>query len=312
MFMQLKRALFLLVASLLSSSLALAGEPAALARLSKVDPSDALAKGWVRVIQGGAARPATLGMTIKAGDEVVLLDTQAAVRLTLPDGGEKWVHYGESPYVFATRAPGVTEGLLKVAAVFGLLKNFGSSGGDRVKASASTSRGAEGRCGCTDAQCLPVIPADNIAPPVRLVAGSRSLTFHWVGGTSPYRFQVSRNGVVIEAVDQIDACQVTLSNRDWSPGVYSLELRDPHSKSGYRDDSLIFVDAANLPKPPAELSKNDLSQADNLLLEVDWLARQGSGEWRLEAIQRVQPLLGKHPLAELWLQIWAEGKNIDF
>jgi len=300
----------LMLLALIVSTLSWAEPPAVTAILSKVEPSDAITRKWVQVKRGADKFPASLNMSIQAGDEIFIKGKHTSVLLSLPNGQPKRVSKGESPYTFSISTPGVIDRFYKVANSLGLFKGI-SPTTIGTKTSASTGRGKSNAsiCGCGDEKCLPRIPADIVEPTVKLVAGMRGLTFHWEGGVTPYQLRLLKNGKVIQEVNKIDACQITLPSRYWKPGVYTLNLRDPNSKKGYTDESLTFVKASALPQVPAELKAAELSQDERTLLEADWLANQENCAWRLEAVQRVAPLIGWHPLAEDWMQRWAYGEH---
>jgi len=302
----------LMLLALIVSTLSWAEPPAVTATLSRVEPSDAIARKWVQVKRGSDNLTVNTGMTIQAGDTISMQGKQTSVLLTLPYGQEKRVSQGESPYTFDTHAPGVTDRFFKVAGVLG--GEWLKPEKDGTVTSASTGRGGKGpsasaNCGCGDNKCLPRIPADMVDPTVKLVAGMRELSFHWVGGGAPYQLRLLMNGEVIQEVNKIEACQITLPSRHWQPGVYTLELRDTGSPKVFRDRSLTFVEASAVPQAPAVLQSTELSQDERTLLEADWLAKQENCAWRLEAVQRVAPLIGWHPLAEDWMQRWAYGEH---
>jgi len=300
----------ILMLTLIVPTLSWAEPTTVTAILGKVEPSDAITNGWVWVKRGAVKFPASLSMSIQAGDEILIKDKLTSVLLSLLNGQQKRVSQGESPYTFSISTPGVMDRFYKVANSLGLLKGI-SPTTTGTKTSASTGRGYENleNCSCGNAECTLLIPADNVDPIVKLVAGLRGLAFHWVGGTAPYQLRLLMNGEVIQEANKIEACQITLPSRHWQPGVYTLELKDPNSQNGWRDESVTFVEASAVPKSPAELQTADLSLDERTLLEADWLARQEKGAWRLEAVQRVAPLVGKHPLAEGWMQLWAYGQQ---
>ena len=52
---------------------------------------------------------------------------------------------------------------------------------------------------------------------------------------------------------------------------------------------------------PADLAETPCSQALKDLLYADWLAKQGKGEWTLEAMQLVAPLAAGSLKAAAWM-----------
>lgn len=274
------------------------------ATLSKVAPPDALTRGWITVQRGQTALQASVDMRIQAGDVVLIKDKRASVRLTFPDGQSKWVNLAESPYTFATRQSGWSDSFKRVAQQVGFFNRLPRSDVAATVTRASTGKGARSpELDCGGELNEPVIPADNVKPPVKLVAGERALHFRWIGGMAPYTLTLLQDGKLIQEATVKQGCQVTLPTHDWKPGVYTLVLKDPTSRKIWTDKTLTFVTAETLPAVPAQFKNADLSQAEQQLLYADWLANQSEGAWRLEAVQIVTTF-ESWDVAREWLGQW--------
>ncbi|BBP44519.1 hypothetical protein [Thiosulfativibrio zosterae] len=279
--------------------------------LNKVDPPDALQSVFVE--RNNIKIEPMLGMAILVGDKITLASKSAAVLLVAKNGQRKWVRYPESPYVFSIDSPSLVDSFFKIANTYGLLRDVIPNDGKMEIAQASvrgidtTVQNYDAGCGCVD--CPILIPTVTEQPSVKLVAGERALALYWVGGKSPYKVRLLKNEKVIqEFVGIKDVCHFSLTKHNWQPGVYTLELSDKNEANNWQEKTLTFVDVSDLPSFPDALSSSELDLDERTLLQADWLARQGDGEWQLEAVQRVFPLVGRHKLADDWMHYWARGQ----
>lgn len=93
-------------------------------------------------------------------------------------------------------------------------------------------------------------------------------------------------------------------------GNYTLVIRD--SKGLIKGDArrgsvvanLILLAPGDIPPMPQALAAALLPEETRQLLYADWLARQGEGEWNMEAIQMVAPYAEDYEPAQDWLRQW--------
>lgn len=156
------------------------------------------------------------------------------------------------------------------------------------------------------------IPADQTEEP-KLAASERALHFRWQGGEPPYSLTIVRDDKVIMAIKIPQGYEATLPKQYLPPGNYRLILKDktglasnvdPLYGDAYEITNLILVSPADIPSMPLPLADIPLPEEFRQLLYADWLARQGRGQWRMEAIQHVFPYAKDYQPAADWLLQW--------
>lgn len=169
------------------------------------------------------------------------------------------------------------------------------------------STGARGSRGeeCTFNKSGVVIPADDVPTTLKMAAGKRALHFRWQDGRPPYQLTITNNktGETVANAKGILGCQITLSEIQWTAGVYTLNLKDSLHKEGWTDKELTFVNSAEVPRPPKAIAEAQVTDAAKSLLYADWLAYQGDFGWRMEAIQLAAPY-EDWDMAAQWLSLW--------
>jgi hypothetical protein len=160
----------------------------------------------------------------------------------------------------------------------------------------------------------PSLPADMTEAP-KMAAGERALHFRWQDGEPPYRLSLVRDDQVISEVNVAKAHEATLPKQSLPPGTYKLVLKDkkglvpdvhPLYGNAIVTENLMLVAPADVPPMPSALADSPLPEETRQLFYADWLARQGTGEWTLEAIQHVFPYAKEYQPAAEWLRQWGE------
>jgi hypothetical protein len=160
-----------------------------------------------------------------------------------------------------------------------------------------------------NAEGAPTIPADQTQFS-KLAAGERELHFRWQGGTPPYRLSLIRDEQVLSEINVTKGSEASLPRLAWPPGDYTLVITD---KRGLASDghargsvtaNLILFDPADIPPMPSALANSPLPEDARQLLYADWLARQGEGEWSMEAIQQAFPYAKSYSPVGNWLRQW--------
>lgn len=182
--------------------------------------------------------------------------------------------------------------------------------GQTQAVSASTrGSGTRGSCPKPEEIDFPSILADQTETP-KMAAGERALHFMWECGQAPYRLSLVQNDKILNAVDMPSGFEATLPKQNLKPGTYKLVLSDTKGQSqppfgnAYVTENLILVAPADVPPMPEALAKAPLPEETRQLLYADWLAKQGNGEWSMEAIQLVIPFAKTYEPAADWLRQW--------
>lgn len=160
-----------------------------------------------------------------------------------------------------------------------------------------------------EAEGSPTIPADQ-AGFSNLAAGERALHFRWQGGKPPYRLSLMRDNQTLSEINVATGSAASLPKLPLLAGNYTLVIRD--SKGLIKGDTrrgsvvadLILLAPADIPPMPQALAAALLPEEARQLLYADWLARQGEGEWSMEAIQMVAPYAKDYEPAQDWLRQW--------
>ena len=158
---------------------------------------------------------------------------------------------------------------------------------------------------------------DGTDKPNKLTADKRDLHVRWQGGEGPYRLNLMKkenDGTKTPVIQETSTQerQVDLSQVDLKPGTYILVIKDQKAFAENPDPAYgpaVMMDLEVLPpeaRPsmPQELADASCSQNLKQFLYASWLARQGDGEWTLEAIQLVKPLLADSKKATTWMEQW--------
>jgi hypothetical protein len=115
----------------------------------------------------------------------------------------------------------------------------------------------------------------------KIQAGSRALLVRLVGGTAPYRVEISRTGGVI-ATQTSDSHEVALAHLNLTPGVYSLKISDSTPRE--LEAQFTVVDTP----PPVDASYADLSDPEIRIAAIaSALARAAPDVWSFEAEQQL-------------------------
>lgn len=151
------------------------------------------------------------------------------------------------------------------------------------------------------------IPSGHKLAP-KVATGARDLHVLWEGGDPPYRLSLLQNDQVIIERAVPDGHEAALTMRSLLPGKYQLVLKDKNAVllgDAWVED-LILVSPGDVPPMPLALANALLPEEVRHLLYAEWLARQGTGEWRMEAIQQVFPYAGNYEPAANWMKQWGE------
>ena len=152
--------------------------------------------------------------------------------------------------------------------------------------------------------------------PNKLIAGKRDLHIRWQGGEGPYRLNLMKkeNGIKTPVIQETTTRehQADLSQVDLKPGVYILVIKDSPAFAENPDPAYgpaVMMDLEVLPpetRPsmPQNLADAPCSQNMKQFLYAGWLTKQGDGEWTLEAMQLVRPLIADSQKATAWMEQW--------
>lgn len=157
---------------------------------------------------------------------------------------------------------------------------------------------------------------DGTDKPNKLIAGKRDLHIRWQGGEGPYRLNLMKkeNGIKTPVIQETTTRehQADLSQVDLKPGVYILVIKDSPAFAENPDPAYgpaVMMDLEVLPpetRPsmPQNLADAPCSQNMKQFLYAGWLTKQGDGEWTLEAMQLVRPLIADSQKATAWMEQW--------
>lgn len=160
-----------------------------------------------------------------------------------------------------------------------------------------------------EAEGAPTIPADQTQFS-KLAAGERALHLRWQGGKPPYRLSLMRDNQILSKLNVPKGSEASLPKLPLLAGNYTLVIRDSKwlNKGDARRSSvvanLILLAPGDIPPMPQALAAALLPEEARQLLYADWLARQGEGEWSMEAIQIVAPYAKDYEPAQDWLRQW--------
>ena len=164
-----------------------------------------------------------------------------------------------------------------------------------------------------DEAVIPVDPGQG--KNCRLTAGTRSLHVRWLGGTPPYRLYLitEENGAKRTIAEKlVPGLQTDLPMIALEPGSYTLVLKDAGDFARSADPlkgpayevTLEVLPPEQRPPMPRDLAGAAASAELKQLLYAGWLAGQGEGEWKLEAMQLVAPLVADSQAAAGWMRQW--------
>ena len=152
--------------------------------------------------------------------------------------------------------------------------------------------------------------------PNKLIAGKRDLHIRWQGGEGPYRLNLMKkeNGIKTPVIQETTTRehQADLSQVDLKPGVYILVIKDSPAFAENPDPAygpavtmdLEVLPPETRPSMPQNLADAPCSQNMKQFLYAGWLTKQGDGEWTLEAMQLVRPLIADSQKATAWMEQW--------
>lgn len=305
---------FLSILFLSGSAPVIAATPETAAWIESVKPKDALtpanAQTPAKIVILRQGKPVAfttpvLMAELKSGDRILINDNHAYLNLINSNGALR-----------ITAADAKKEGYEVSAKPNSTWNNLVAFVTDKIKpgqtqaVSASTrGKGARGSCPKPDEIDFPSILADQTETP-KMAAGERALHFMWECGQAPYRLSLVQNDKILNGIDIPSGFEATLPKQNLKPGTYKLVLSDKKGQSqppfgnAYVTENLILVAPADVPPMPAALTKSPLPEETRQLLYADWLAKQGNGEWSMEAIQLVTPYTKTYEPAADWLRQW--------
>lgn len=304
--------LVLAILFLSGSAPAIAATPDTAAWIESVKPKDALtpasAQTSAKIVILRQGKPLTFNSPVlmaelKSGDRILINDNQAYLNLINSNGALR-----------ITAADAKKEGYEVNAKPNSTWNNLVAFVTDKIKpgqtqAVSASTRGVRGSCPKPEEIDFPSIPADQTETP-KMAAGERALHFMWKCGQAPYRLSLVQNDKILNGIDIPSGFEATLPKQNLKPGTYKLVLSDKKGQSqppfgnAYVTENLILVTPADVPPMPAELAKAPLPAETRQLLYAEWLAKQGNGEWSMEAIQHVIPLAKTYEPAADWLRQW--------
>lgn len=302
---------------LFGSASVIAATPDTAAWIESVKPKDALtpadAQTPAKIVILRQGKPLTFNSPVlmaelKSGDRILfngennqaylnLINSNGALRITAADAKKEGYEVNAKPNSTWNNLVALLTDKMKP--------------GETQAVSAST-RGVRGSCPKPEEIDFPSILADQTETP-KMAAGERALHFMWECGQAPYRLSLVQNDKAISEVNIPAGFQATLPKQNLKPGTYKLVLKDkkgfapgvePLYGNAYVTENLILVAPADVPPMPAALAKAPLPEETRQLLYADWLAKQGNGEWSMEAIQHVIPYAKSYEPAADWLRQW--------
>ena len=282
----------------------LAQAPEVAAWIESTNPKDALLtskdaqfKAKIVVLRQGKSLPASMlpVMTeLKSGDRILINDDHAYLNLLTSTGRLR-----------VTADMARKDGYEIKASPNSVWRNLVALVTDKIKPGQTQVLSASSRGG----DAPPTIPAGHEEAP-KLAAGERALHILWKDGEPPYRLSLVRADKVLSEINVSNGFAATLPKQSLPPGNYELVLKDKKGleKASLRDgawlEHLILVVPTDVPPMPSALANSMLPEEARQLLYADWLVRQGTGEWCLEAIQKVFPYAGDYEPAADWLRQW--------
>jgi hypothetical protein len=266
-------------------------------------PSDAQSKPKIVVLRQGkplAINKSVIMTELRSGDRILINDDHAYLNLIISTGPLRVttadIANKDRGYEIKTHPNSVWSNL--VALVKDKIKP-----GEIQAVTAATKGKGDG---------YPSLPADRTEAP-KMAAGERALHFRWLDGEPPYRLSLVRDDQVISEVNVAKDHEATLPKQSLPPGTYKLVLKDkkglvpdvhPLYGNAIVTENLMLVAPADVPPMPSALTDSPLPEETRQLLYADWLARQGNGEWTLEAIQHVFLYAKEYKPAAEWLRQW--------
>jgi hypothetical protein len=247
--------------------------------------------GWINAFEGtpdsytltreGKTVPVALLMVLKVGDEIAVNDHHA-MALSLRGGMQSVkVTPANSPFK-VDKASQVSEGALWTW----------------IEAHLSKWRKltqSEGAHDSTDTLQIPVL--DKVKEPLTLVAGKRSLSVQWYGGTAPYQVLVKRRRKILESLTTektaIDTKAINFK-RGKSYRVVVEDAQGQHFWGGFKAVSKA---------PPHPEVLQDVPDDIRPVLQATWLIFEANGKWIFEAYQQ----LGTSEPAQLLKTALAQG-----
>jgi hypothetical protein len=138
--------------------------------------------------------------------------------------------------------------------------------------------------GCTGSKAA-VISVPALGPQPHLKAGKRGLSLAWTGGCPPYTVKVMSQDRSVAERAGVNDTQLRFDEIEFYPARYSILIQ---GQKGSR--ATFSVDAvSDLPVMPQELS-SDASYLPTIARAL-WLAEQDHGNWRLDGIEQLMPLV---------------------
>jgi hypothetical protein len=116
----------------------------------------------------------------------------------------------------------------------------------------------------------------------KLIAGQRDLSFWLKEGKPPYTVEVKKQGGTKET-KTTNANEVTFNLALDADAVYWVTATDSSANTAKTKFKVVAFD--NLPKPTADQKRTINNSPAPLSSCVEWLAKQGTGEWLFEVYQ---------------------------
>ncbi len=121
------------------------------------------------------------------------------------------------------------------------------------------------------------------------LAGQRPLSLYWQGGKAPYEIQLFRGNDPAPFYQKTTtSTALKIDPFPLSPGNYWVVLHDNENRS--LETNFWVVPENRKPSMPQAFQSLDAPPDLKTTLEALWLASHHHGEWRLEALTRVEPL----------------------
>jgi len=130
-----------------------------------------------------------------------------------------------------------------------------------------------------DTLTIPVL--DNVKVPLTLVAGKRSLSVQWSGGTAPYKVLVKRRRKILESLTTKETAIDTKVIKFKRGKSYRVVVEDAQGQRFWGG----FKAVSKAPSYPKELQ--DVPDDIRPVLQATWLIFEANGKWIFEAYQQL-------------------------
>jgi hypothetical protein len=222
----------------------------------------------------GEAVPVQIGSVVMAGDRVTL-PAGGAVTVQLANG-ETARFKGPGTFVVPDARP-----LGRLQAIFQSLPALFD---DEFRLSGTAASRGGDVCG-QDGRAVGPIAVPILVPGASIKAGTRDLPLGWRGGCPPFVVAVHASPNRDVHRESIEGWQLRLDQVPLPVGRYLVVITDA---TGQRFDTSLDA-LADMPVVPADLA-TDTSNL-GITAQAVWLAGQDGGRWRLDAFDRLRPLI---------------------